>query len=154
MNAIRDTGRGAGWVLLVGIATLIVAVLLGAMWIFGIGWFQRGTADFRGQTGLIERTKANAAFRQQAYDHFFDLCSAVQGDEGRIEALEEENAASPTPERRTQIQASITAVRSSRTEKIRTYNNDAAKDWTVGQFRANDLPARLDPNGESTTCAA
>lgn len=148
----RDTARISAGVIALGAVTLIVVVTLAAMWIFGFGWFQRGTANFRGETAAIEQTRASGRFRVQAYDRFFDLCSAIQEDEGRVAALEQELAGSPTPERRTQVEASLTAVRSARNGKIRTYNNDAAKDFTVGQFRDNDLPYRLDPNAKETVC--
>lgn len=135
-----------------------VAITIGLMlglW-FGITQFQRATADYRGETDLIEDTEANAHFRRTAYETFFDLCASVQSAETRIDALVEELHSDPPPRtyRAEELRATITAVRSQRASQINQYNADAAKDWTVGQFQANGLPHRLNEDQEKTTCAA
>lgn len=127
-----------------------LALIIGA-W-FAITQFQRATADYRGDTALIEDTKANANFRRQAYDTFFDRCAAIQTTESRIAALETE-AETATEKRAQEIASTITANIAQRANQINQYNADAAKDWTAGQFQANSLPYRLDLNQEKTTCA-
>jgi hypothetical protein len=131
-----------GALIVLGLIVLIVVP-------FAFRWL---TAEPRGALDARERTKASGAFRIAAYDHFFDLCAAVQADEARIEALKQEYASNPTPQRQTQIEASLTAVRSSRAEKISRYNTDAAKGYTIGQFRSAKLPPRLSTDQEETTC--
>lgn len=149
---LRGIAAGTGVAIGLGALALILAIVLGTMYIFGYGLFRRATADFRGQTGAIERIQADPDFRIAAYEHFFDLCSAVQADEGRFDSLQQELDTRPSDERREQIQATLTAVRASRLEKIRRYNTDASQDFTAGQFRAAELPYQLNPEGD-TTCA-
>lgn len=108
------------------------------------------TADARGTVSAREQIKGSGTYRIAAYNDFFDLCAAVQADEARIRALRAEP--NPTPVRVSQISASITAITASRAEKIATYNANARKDYTVGQFRASSLPFALDPDREVTTC--
>lgn len=135
----------------VGVVVLAVVVIV-ALW-FGTTLWQRWTADWRGETAQIERTRADENFRIQAYDTFFDRCASVQTSEARIEALEEE-LETASDVRADEIRATLTAVRAQRATQINQYNADAAKDWTVGQFQANGLPHRLNIDQEKTTCAA
>lgn len=141
---------------LIGFSALVLALVLaiGTMWVFGLGWFKQGTADFRGETDARERTVADGSFRIASYDQFFDLCVAVQNQEATITALEQELETEPGQGRVDQINATLTAVRANRTGLINEYNSDAAKEFTIGQFHASNLPATLDPNEEETTCAA
>lgn len=143
-SAARSTMRT------VAIIVGVIALLIGA-W-FLATQFQRGTADYRGDTDLIEDTQANADFRRTAYESFFDKCAAVQTTEARILALQAE-AETASEARAEEIAATITANQAQRARLINEYNADAAKDWTSGQFQASNLPYRLDANQETTTCA-
>lgn len=136
-----------GRAVLAGIAAV---VMLGAL-IAAIYAVRYVSADARGSVSAQEQVKSGT-FRIAAYDHFFDLCSAVQSDEARIRALrdERENA---SVERVEQINASLTAITASRASKVARYNADAAKDYTIGQFRSSRLPYSLDVNREETECA-
>lgn len=136
-----------GWAML-----LIVLMVFGSMWIFGWGFFQRATADFRGETAALEQIKADPNSRISAYEHFFGLCTAIQGHEDTIRALRTELDGNPSDSRAEQIRGAITANQAARDTKIRQYNNNAAKDFTVGQFRDADLPERLDVDEEVTEC--
>lgn len=145
-----STGKAIG-----AIATGIVAALLiVSMWVFSWGFFSRATADFRGETEQIEKTRADGDYRIGAYERFFDLCAAVQSKEAAIASLQQELETNPPAGRVTQVNATITAVRNSRAELINEYNADAAKTDTRAAFHASDLPHELDHDLEKTTCAA
>lgn len=131
---------------------LLVAVLVGSMWIFGWGMFQRTTADFRGETAALEEILADPDRRITAYEHFFDLCASIQGHEDTIRALQSELDGGVSDSRAEQIRGAITVNQSQRDGKIRQYNLDASKDYTVGQFRDANLPHQLDVTKEETTC--
>lgn len=133
------------------LGTVLAVLLIIGAW-FAITQFQRGTADYRGETGVIENTEANAQFRMQAYDEFFDLCASVQTYETRIEALEEE-LESAEGTRANELKTALTANKAQRAGLINQYNVDASKEWTVGQFQSQDLPFKLDIEKEKTTCA-
>jgi hypothetical protein len=151
---VRDSTQFSLWAIIGGALLLIVVIALSTMAIFGFGLFQRGTADFRGKTQQIEQTKANGSYRIASYEKFFDECAAVQDDEASITSLKEELSGNPKPSdsRIGQINASLTALRASRVEKINHYNADARKTATEGQFRASDLPYQLDKTNEETSC--
>jgi hypothetical protein len=151
----RDMGRTWVAALVVVLGVMALAAIVIVIGTFAGGWFQESTANFRGKVGVANATKANTAFRIQAYDHFFDLCAAVQDDEASLDSLDQELATSkPSQSRLDQINASKTALRGSRAEKINQYNVDAKKDWTIGQFRSNGLPFQLNKTKEETTCSA
>lgn len=132
----------------VGIPLALVVLTVGA---FAVRWV---TADIRGQADAREQTLGDGDFRLAAYDHFFDLCASVQSHEGRLASLQEELDGDPSASRVEQVEASMTAVRSQRREAINSYNADAAKDYTAGQFRDADLPYELSINAEETRCVA
>jgi len=132
----------------VGVATLIGALMLIA--VYGFGQFQRITADFRGETSQIEKTQANANYRIAAYDHFYDRCAGVQSLESKIKNMKTELEAADSDQRKTVLNTSITASKNKRAELINSYNADARKEGTRGQFKASDLPYELNEKKEET----
>lgn len=139
----RLVGETWFWILMVVVAVVVFTLL-------GLGW-RYVLADPKGKVQAQEQIKSGAN-RIAAYNHFFDLCAAVQSDEAAITSLKEELTTNPPESRITQINASLTALRSARAEKINQYNADARKDYTSGQFRSSGLPYRLVLTQEVTSC--
>ena len=110
------------WIAMVILAVIVITLL-------GLGW-RYILADPRGKVQAQEQIKSGPA-RIAAYNHFFDLCASVQSDEAAMKSLYEELATKPPESRVTQINASLTALRSARAEKINQYNADARKDYTT-----------------------
>lgn len=148
----RQIATGTRWVIGGAALALVVAMVIGAMWIFGFGLFQRATADFRGETAALEEILADPDRRITAYEHFFDLCASVQGHEDTIRALQSELDSGVSDSRAEQIRGVITVNQAQRDGKIRQYNSDASMEYTVGQFRDAKLPHQLDVTKEETTC--
>lgn len=123
---------------------MVLMMAVSAMAIFGFGLFQRETADFRGETEMIELVEADGSFRLVSYDHFFDLCAAVQTKEAEIVNAED----SDVPNRDTVL----LALRNQRAGLINDYNADARKARTRGQFRDLSLPDRLSVDAVMTNC--
>lgn len=136
--------------LTVGVLILIISTILVS--VYGGGFLQRMTADFRGETSQIEQTQADADYRIGAYDQFYDKCSGVQSLESKIANLTEELEATDEDKRKSVLNTSITASKNKRAEMINDYNADARKEATRGQFRASDLPYELNEEEEETTC--
>lgn len=135
------------------IGGIVGGILLIFGLIYGIGAIKQITADFRGETSKKEQVEADGSYRIAAYDHFYDLCSSIQGVEDSIEnQLAERETA--TEGRKAQIDANIVASRNVRASSIRQYNADARKSYTSGQFRSSDLPYELDINAKETSCTA
>lgn len=130
------------------VGSILVLIVLGAI-ALGIRWIFAGPT---GQVEAREQTLGSGSYRIQAYDHFFNLCASVQTTEGQIGSLEQELKTKPSKARVEQIQASLTAIRSNRIASINQYNADAAKSYTIGQFKDADLPFSLDPTTKETTC--
>lgn len=139
----RVIGEWWFWVLMV-FATVVIVI--GA-----VGLLRWVTAEPRGKLQAREQIQSGNS-RISAYNHFFDLCASVQSDEAAITSLREELTTGPSESRRGQIQATLTALRSARAEKINQYNADARKDYTIGQFRSSGLPYTLDITAEATAC--
>lgn len=142
--------RGIG----VGVFILVAIAVVFLIAVYGFGFLQRETAEFRGETGQMEDTKANSDYRIASYDDFYDVCSSVQSIEGKIKNMEEELEETDDKQREATLKPSITASKNKRVELIKSYNADARKEATKGQFRASDLPYELDENEEETVCTA
>lgn len=136
-----------GWVV-IGIVSVVA--LVGIIW--GITY---ATADTRGAIAQNELVRADGQFRLAAYNHFFDLCSSIQGDERRIVNLQAElDRGNLTPARANTLPGIITATMNSRDANVVKYNNDAQKSGAEGAFRSAKLPVYINPNELSTTCAS
>jgi hypothetical protein len=139
----RIVGETTFWILL-ALAAVVILTLLGLGWRYIL-------ADPKGKVQAQEQIKSGPS-RIAAYNHFFDLCAAVQSDEAAMQSLRDEMKTDPPPSRITQINASLTALRSARAEKINQYNADARKDYTIGQFKSSGLPFTLVLTQEVTRC--
>lgn len=133
-------------------AILGVLAFFAAIWAlaFGIGWV---TADPNGKLDARKQLKSGA-YRIAAYDHFFDLCQAVQTDEASLDAQMDE-LKTATGEDVSRINANIAALKAARLGSIFEYNADASKSYTLGQFRSSHLPYRLSTEpytGGKTVC--
>lgn len=134
-----------------GLAALVVFLVIAILATAGGLAWRYVIAEPRGkvqQEEILQRGQNRIA----RYDHFFNLCAAVQSDEATIRALKQERTTNPPASRVTQINATITALRSGRAEKINQYNADARKEGTIAQFRSSSLPFQLDHTQEATTC--
>lgn len=143
---MKDASKAVAAAIAFGVVLIIVGLIFATMAIFGIGTFQRSTANFRGKTSQIEKTRANGDYRIANYDWFFAQCGAIQAKEDQIEVFAEDT--SPIGE------ANLRAVKASRASLIRAYNAKATAEGTSGQFRSSDLPYQIQPSQEKTTCVA
>lgn len=136
----------------------LVIALLGILWGLAIGvWgFSVATAGIYGR-GEAHKQINSAEFRIQAYEHFFEACSSIQGLEGSIDELTAQLDGTTDQRMRNIVASSLAGVKSARHQAIADYNADARKNYTEGQFRDNDLPFRIvDSNypqeGQKTSC--
>lgn len=117
------------------IGLIVIACVGLILTITGVGWgIKWYTADIRGAIEQREDTIANADFRIYSYNHFFDLCVAIQEIEAQYDAQSELLNG-------TERQGRVVAVLKARVEQLkRQYNVDSAKEETVALFKSNNLP--------------
>ena len=151
-EARRQAGPAAVTLIVVAAAALIATLTIGAMWLFGVGWFDRATANYRGEGEQIERTRADGDYRIAAYDRFFDLCSTIQSKEDQIIQQTELLEMTEDSQQKMQIRANLAALEASRSSLIWQYNADAQKEGTRGQFRDSDLPHQINIDNLETSC--
>lgn len=130
----------AGWGLLALVGMAAISLLL---W----GWVY-STAEIRGKVGAEVKIES-ADNRISSYEHFFDLCAAVQGYEQALLAQTSAFSAGANPER---TYANIAGIRAQRARAIAQYNADANKSYTKARFLGDELPRRLEINQENTQC--
>ncbi len=131
----------------------LVAMVALAFVGWGWRWF---AAPIEGKVGARETIQSGAS-RIANYEHFFNLCAAIQGNEAQLDALDDEAKATP-PSEMSRVRANITGVRAARAGAIAQYNADARKSYTQGQFRDSDLPYQIPASdwqkGSRTSCVA
>lgn len=143
---------GKAMTVTIGVIVVVSGLIVGAVFYFGS--LQRSTAEFRGETDQIEQIQADGDYRIANYDHFFDLCGAVQAQEGKIETFTKQLDEGNLSGSQTGItQANLTAATNKRIELITQYNADASKADTKANFLASNLPDKLDKDAEETTCS-
>jgi hypothetical protein len=143
---------GSRFLAVVGI--LVALSLVGAVGSYALGWF---AAPYQGK--LAARQQINSGnYRIAAYDHFFNLCASIQTADNNIatqESLLGQFQKGGDDYNRTLT--NIAGLESVRADGINQYNADASKSYTVGQFRASNLPYQLPTHsyqkGEQITCA-
>lgn len=151
MQLVRNDGQPNWWVAAFAVVVVIAfwMVIASAVWGLSVA-----TAGVYGR-GEARKQIQSASFRITAYDHFFNLCAAVQTDEVQLDALGRELATAGDADRG-RINANISGVTAARAGSINQYNADARKDYTEGQFRDSDLPYQLPSaafkEGTRTSC--
>lgn len=137
---MRPIVQGIG----IGVLTVGVAVAL----IFGLTWMRGATASFFGQADAeVQLESANS--RIARYEHFFDLCGAIEGYEDQIAILTTQLATTDESDTKemNRLRSTIAGLEGQRARAIRQYNADAQKDYTAARFRASKLPYQLNVDG-------
>lgn len=140
---------GIGAIALILILMILGAVVAGS---FGLQWV---TAPLRGKLEAREQVKADGDYRIDKYNHFFDLCAAIQSKEAGIKEQQNILETSENQEDRQRIKRNIAALKSERKRLIRQYNADARKENTEGQYKDSSLPYHIPieyKGGVNTQC--
>lgn len=139
--------RLIGWV---GMTTMAIAVVI------ALGLLLR--FKLAEPVGIVDAEVQiqSGASRIVNYNHFFDLCAAVQTNEAALDAQFDALDAAESASERSRIRTNISGLKAARYGNITQYNVDASKDYTIGQFRDADLPyqlpaTRYDSKGENPT---
>lgn len=145
-------GRGRIVLLIVAVLLVFLVVISGVSW----GW-QYFTATFRGEVEKTELIAGSGEFQIYSYNHFFDLCAAVQQAEAQYDAQYGLLQSMQSGTERYERQQRVVAVQLAHIEQLkRQYNVDAAKEETVAAFKSNNLPNHLDTRvheqGKRTRC--
>jgi hypothetical protein len=144
-------------IVLAGIAgflgLVLLVVILHVTGVYVFGGVQRSTADYRGETDVIEKTRADGDYRIAAYETFYDQCAAIQAKQATVQQLEDQLENAETNDDREWINRTLTGIRASLNSDITKYNADARKEDTQGHFRASDLPYQIDLNDKEVSCS-
>ena len=121
---------------------VILTVLIVGSWGMATG-FKYFTAEKSGQAEA-ERQIQSAEFRIYSYNHFYDLLVAINSAEAQYDTqweLKEAQASDSTTYQKTL--RNLAAIKAQIARLKVQYNADAEKEETIGQFRANNLPERV-----------
>jgi hypothetical protein len=143
----------------VGIVALVISffvgllVLIGIIWVlsFAFGWF---TAAPQGKLQARQQIQSGN-YRIAAYESFFNKCSSITTlDEALNQTLDNEKSDKGSDLTRDKV--NFTAQLNSRNDAANQYNVDAQKSYTVGQFKASNLPYSIPPyqKGEVFSCVS
>lgn len=143
---------GLGWILAIGGVILLLSAI-GWGISFAWGWMTAGpSGKLQARQQILSGDN-----RIQAYNHFFDLCASVQTAETAIDSTNAQLALPQSADDKSRLETNLQAQIINRAEAVNQYNQDAAKSYTVGQFRSLALPYSLPTDyqkGAHTTCAS
>ena len=132
-------------------------VVGGIILAFGGNWLYRYyTAPIEGAVQMREITNTGN-FRLQAYQSFYDRCGTIQTYETSIRQLEsslQDYLNDPDPDREmiNRLRTQINGIQNQRAREVNRYNQEARQEYSVGQFRANDLPYEISVTNMNTNC--
>lgn len=134
---------------LVGIA---VGVILVVMAISVAGWAWRYfTAAPKGIVEAEEQINSGNN-RIQNYDHFFDMCSAIQTNKNQLRTQKDMLEMAESADERERIRATIAGVKSQLNRNVNQYNADSHKEYTQARFKDASLPYEINASQEIITC--
>lgn len=138
-----DTRHGFWYVAKWGVAVVLLIVVISAgLW--GLGVF---SSDVKGR-GDAARTKNSGTNRIAAQERFESMYADVLASDQRLDILYQARQAAPeSVVASTNYTGAVTYCISVRN----SYNAEARK-YTAEQFRASDLPEKLDPADPKTDC--
>lgn len=123
----------------IAIVVLIMGIAFGSVYL--TSFYSKHTANTRGTTQQRENTQGNGAFRQAAYEEFFNLCTSAQTSQQQIKTLREDEVGA-TPDRVDRDKTSITALEMGMADSINQYNAKA-NEFHRAQFLDAKLPYPL-----------
>lgn len=131
----REVRSGAWYALKWVLAIIIVSLLIGwALWALGVF-----TSDVRGRGEAI-KTKNSSTNRIAAQERFEDRYADIEAAGQRVDTLTAGAKANPKDYT---LQVQATGAVTYCQQAVADYNADARK-YTAAQFRASDLPSRID----------
>jgi hypothetical protein len=143
---MKRTFADIGGAVILG-AVVILVLVVGA-WAITVAW-----APWKGAGDVRKQTQGNASFRIASYNHFYDLCGQARTLQQNARITRVEIRKATTPDERYRQETNLQAQRNQLNELVNTYNQDARKTGTSGQFKASDLPFSLNTHQE-ISCTA
>lgn len=131
-------GKG---VILTMVAILILAALIGGTWAY-----RYYTAEVRGVVGAEEKIQSSGN-RIDKYNKFFDTCAKAQEYQDKIQ-IQLDQLKNADGDQANKIQTRISGLKGMFSNTVRSYNQDARKNYTSGQFRSSKLPYQLPTDWE------
>ena len=138
----QDMVDSTKWIMYV---VVICLALTAGSWIW-----RYNTANIAGKVDAEVQIESGAS-RINGYEHFFNLCAAIQGYEAAL-ASQEAIAKDATGDEAVHTRANIAGITAQRGRAIAQYNVDAAKAYTTARFFDDKLPRILSIKG-TTQCA-
>lgn len=117
---------------------VLMALVIGGTWTYK--WY---TAPIRGKIEMREQIQ-NKDHRRYSYEHFYDMYASHESYKDSLRAQKQVlDTADGNQENR--VRQNIAALKSQMARVREEYNADSRKTKTAGQFKAWDLPKRLEP---------
>jgi hypothetical protein len=126
-------------ILFLGFAAILLIL---AFAVYGIGGFLQSSADFRGETDKRNQVEASGGYKVAAHDWFYDQCSDIKSKQQELEIYKDGGL----PE------GKYKAMQTELIRDVEDYNAKASNSYTVGQFKADELPYQIEADEEVESC--
>lgn len=132
----------AGKIALWGFGAVALIIVISIVLAVGHWAFSWWAAPYQGKLQARQQIQGSGDYRIQAYNHFFDLCASIT----TMDQALQQTVANEKTDKGESLQidrTNFTAQLNSRDDAANTYNQDAQKSYTVGQFKASKLPFQI-----------
>jgi hypothetical protein len=128
-------------ILYIIVGFLVLTILMISLWGFGVF-----TAGIKGQ-GEAYKEIQSKEFRLESYNYFFNQYHSILSLEGQIDVnISMLDSMEKDTKDYNRIRTNVVALQSLRHQAIQSYNAEASKDYTAGQFRDKNLPYQIEDN--------
>ena len=124
-------------------------VLIGVLVILGLGVLIGGGLGLRyllaEPKGIVEAEEKiqSGSNRIDKYNHFFDTCAKAQEYQDKIAVQLDQLENADSKDEKESIRTRLSGLKGMFSDTVRSYNQDARKNYTAGQFRSSKLPYQL-----------
>lgn len=120
----------------IGIVVLVIMIV--SPWAF-----KYYTAEIRGKINAKEKIES-AEHRLYSYEKFYDMYASIKSYVTALESQKENLKFAETSSERQRIRSNISGIKSQLRRAIEEYNSESRKIKTIGKFKADDLPYKLE----------
>lgn len=138
--------RGRKTALIIGLA--LIPIIVPVLVVFGGGWWDRFTAEWRGETDVIEQVSADANNVIGAQEWFEETYTEIQATDAKLDQAAADKAANPDDDFYTTNYAGLVSYC---LDLVGQYDAEARK-ISSEAFRDTELPSQINESDPDFDC--
>jgi hypothetical protein len=123
-----------------------IGLVFAALYGITYAWtqFTMDTAERRGEASKQEQVEASGSYRVAQHDWFYNMCGDIAAKQDNVKLMEESGY----------TKKEVAANEAQLNVMVEQYNSKAANNYTAGQFKADELPYKIDADKDVKSCGS